>query len=550
MVAEKKIPRSIVWQGIERELDDLDFPQEIDIFWRTVFAQDRKSHLDYNNRQKIETITEHSTMQNLIPKPVEAHTDGGVFSLSPASSIYVEPAADPELTAIGQYLAGRLKPATGFPLMVLPAAGAPPAENIYLTTAAGHPALGEEGYELTITRDLVTLSAYKPAGLFRGAQTILQLLLASIEAPSLQSGLWILPTGKITDYPRFAWRGFMLDVARHFFSVAEVKRIIDLAAFYKLNRLHLHLSDDQGWRLEIKSWPKLATLGGSTAVDNDPGGYYTQADYAEIVAYAQARYIIVVPEFDMPGHTNAALASYPELNCDGVAPALYTGTEVGFSSLCTSKAITYRFVDDVIREVAALTPGPYIHIGGDEAAATQPADYQQFVERVQDIVQSHRKQMVGWGDIASTRLSTSSIAQSWSGDVAAKAIPQGARVIISTASKAYLDMKYDDATPLGLQWAGNISVEDAYTWDPATQVAGVSEADILGVEAPLWSETLRTIGDIEYMAFPRLPGIAEIGWSPAAGRRWDEYRLRLAAQGKRMDALGVNFYRAPEIKWE
>ena len=488
-------------------------------------------------------------MQNLIPKPVEAYSDGSVFNLSPASSIYVEPSM-PELTATGQYLAGRLQPATGFPLKVLPSVGAPPEGNIYLTTTGGHPALGDEGYELTITQDALTLSAFKPAGLFWGLQTILQLLPAAIEADTLQPGPWTFPTGKIRDYPRFAWRGVMLDVARHFFSVADVKRYIDLAAFYKLNRLHLHLSDDQGWRLEIKSWPNLATHGGSKAVNNDPGGYYTQADYSEIVAYARERYINVVPEFDMPGHTNAALASYPELNCDGVAPALYTGIEVGFSSLCTAKEITYRFVNDVIREVAALTPGPYIHIGGDEAAATQPADYRQFVERVQEIVESHGKQMVGWGDVASTRLLPSSIAQSWSGDVAAKAIAQDAKVIISTASKTYLDMKYNDACPMGLKWAGFISVEDAYTWDPATQVTGVSESDILGVEAPLWSETLRTMRDIEYMAFPRLPGIAEIGWSPAAGRSWDEYRLRLAAQGQRMETMSVNFYRAPEVPWK
>jgi hexosaminidase len=514
-----------------------------------IICSKSKRYLDYNNRQKTETITEYSTMQNLIPKLVEVHSDGSVFSLSSGSSIYVEPSV-PELTAIGQYLAGRLKPATGFGLKVLPAAGAPPDGNIYLTTADGHPALGDEGYELTVTQDAVSLSAFKPAGLFHGVQTILQLLPPAIEADTLQPGPWILPTGKIRDYPRFAWRGAMLDVARHFFSVEDVKRCIDLAAYYKLNRLHLHLSDDQGWRVEIKSWSKLATMGGSKAVNDDPGGYYTQADYAEIVAYAQGRYVMIVPEFDIPGHTNAALASYPELNCDGVAPALYTGIEVGFSSLCTAKEITYHFVNDVIGEIAALTPGPYIHIGGDEAAATQPADYQRFVERLQDIVQSHGKQMVGWGDIASTRLLPSSIAQSWSGDVAARAIPQGAKVIISTASKTYLDMKYDESTPLGLKWAGYVSVKDAYTWEPADQVAGVSEGDILGVEAPLWSETLRTMRDVEYMAFPRLPGIAEIGWSPAAGRSWDEYRLRLAAHGRRMDALGVNFYRAPEVPWK
>jgi hexosaminidase len=489
-------------------------------------------------------------MQNLIPKPVEAQSDEGVFNLSSYASIYVEPAT-PELTFTGQFLAERMRQATGFALEVIPVAGTPlPPGSLFLTTRDGHPALGEEGYELTVSPDALILAAFQPAGLLRGVQTILQLLPPAIHAGSLQPGPWPIPAGKIRDYPRFAWRGFMLDVARHFFSVADVKRCIDLAAYYKLNCLHLHLSDDQGWRLEIKSWPKLATLGGSTAVNGDPGGFYSQADYAEIVAYAQSCYMTVVPEIDMPGHTNAALACYPELNCNGVAPAPYTGTEVGFSSLCTGKEITYRFIDDVIAEIAALTPGPYIHIGGDEAAATRPDDYRRFVERVQDIVEAHGKQMAGWGEIATTRLHPSSVVQSWVGDVAAKAVPQGAKLIISPASRTYLDMKYDDATPLGQNWAGNISVEEAYAWDPAAQVPGVSEGDILGVEAPLWSETLRTPQDVDSMAFPRLPGIAEIGWSPAAGRAWDEYRLRLAAHGARLSVLGVNFYIAPEIPWK
>lgn len=341
----------------------------------------------------------------------------------------------------------------------------------------------------------------------------------------------------------------MLDVARHFFGVDDVKRYIDLMAYYKLNRFHMHLSDDQGWRLMIDSWPDLATYGGSTAVGDGPGGYYTQAEYADIVAYAQSRYIVVVPEIDMPGHTNAALTSYAELNCDGQAPPLYTGTEVGFSSLCIDKEITFAFVGDVIREITALTPGPYVHIGGDEAHSTSAEDYLRFIERVQRIVQENGKQMVGWGEIARSELLPTSVVQHWHGDFAQMAVQQGAKVIMSPASKAYLDMKYDVSTPLGLNWAGYISVQDAYTWDPATQVDGVSEGDVLGVEAPLWSETLETMADVEYMTFPRLPGYAEIGWSPASGRSWDEYRLRLAAHGPRLAALGVNFYRSPSVPW-
>jgi hexosaminidase len=268
------------------------------------------------------------------------------------------------------------------------------------------------------------------------------------------------------------------------------------------------------------------------------------------VAYAQARYIIIVPEIDMPGHTNAALASYPELNCDGKAPDLYTGTQVGFSSLCIDKDITYTFVEDVVRELAAITPGPYLHIGGDEASATEQTDYIQFIERVETIVQSHGKQMVGWEEIAQSELLESSIAQHWSSNLAQEAVQQGAKVIMSPASKAYLDMKYNESTELGLDWAGLIEVSTAYNWDPATVVYGVNESDIVGVEAPLWSETLETIDDIEYMTFPRLCGYAEIAWSPADGKNWDEYRVRLGAHGPRLAALGVNYYPSAEVPWQ
>ena len=489
------------------------------------------------------------TLDNVIPMPVSVAATGGSFTLSTAADIYMEPGTA-EMMRIGQYLADTLNPSTGYGMQVLTATGAPARGNIYLTVVSGDPALGEEGYELTITPDSVILVAYQPAGLFRGIQTIRQLLPASIESSTVQPGPWIMATGTIRDYPRFAWRGVMLDVARHFFSVDEVKRYIDLIAYYKMNRFHLHLSDDQGWRIAIHSWPNLATHGGSTEIGGGPGGYYTQADYSDIVAYARSRYIVVVPEIDMPGHTNAALASYAELNCEEVAPPLYTGTNVGFSSLCMDKEITHTFVEDVIKEIAALTPGAYIHIGGDEASATSAADYVEFIEQVQAIVQSQGKYMVGWEEIAQIDLLPTSVVQHWNSALAQVAAQQGAQVIMSPASKAYLDMKYDASTPLGLDWAGYTDVQDAYTWDPATQMPGVSESDILGVEAPLWSETIETIDDVEFMAFPRLPGYAEIGWSPATGRNWDEYIIRLGSHGARLTAMEVNFYPSPLIPWQ
>jgi hexosaminidase len=487
-------------------------------------------------------------MGDIIPVPVSVEGTGGIFTLTSAANIYVEPGTT-EMTGIGQYLANRLNPSTGYGMQVLTTVGAPTNSNLYLTTIGGDPALGEEGYELVITPDLVTLVAYQPAGLFRGVQTLRQLLPPSIESSAVQAGPWEMATGTIRDYPRFVWRGAMLDVARHFFGVEDVKRYIDLLAYYKLNRFHMHLADDQGWRIMIHSWPDLATYGGSTEVGGGPGGYYTQAEYSDIVAYAQSRYITVVPEIDMPGHANAALASYAELNCDGVAPALFTGIDVGFSSLCTDKDVTYAFVDDVVREIAALTPGAYFHIGGDEAFVTGEADYKRFIQRVQAIVQSYGKQMVGWEEIARADLLTTSIAQHWNSDLAKRAAQQGAKVIMSPASETYLDNKYNASTRLGFSWAGYADVQDAYVWDPASQVDGVSESDVLGVESPLWTETIQTMDDIEFMAFPRLPGHAEIGWSPATGRDWDEYQSRLAAHGPRMTAMGVDFYRSSLVPW-
>jgi hexosaminidase len=488
-------------------------------------------------------------MRNLIPIPVEVLETGSQFNLAASARIIVEPAS-PELIKVGQYLANRLNPPTGFNLQVSSPASPRTNGNIILSTTRADLALGEEGYELTVTPDSITIAAPRPDGVFWGLQTLLQLFPPSIEAQTLQPGPWFLATGTIRDYPRFAWRGAMLDVARHFFSVKDVKRYIDLIAAYKMNRFHLHLTDDQGWRIMIQSWPRLTEVGGSKAVGNDPGGYYTQAEYTELVEYAQNRYITLVPEIDMPGHTNAALASYEELNRNGVAPDLFTGIDVGFSSLCVEKEMTYQFVDDVIREIAGLTPGPYIHIGGDEAASTEPSAYTSFVERVQSIVTAHGKHMVGWEEISNCKFQPSTIAQSWKTDVVQKAVQQGGRVIFSPGAKTYLDMKYNATSPLGLSWAGFVEVQDAYNWDPATQIDGVSEKHILGIEAPLWSETLRTIRDIEFMAFPRLPGLAEIGWSPAAGRTWEEYRLRLGSHGPRLEAMKVNFYRSPQVSWK
>jgi hexosaminidase len=400
----------------------------------------------------------------------------------------------------------------------------------------------------------VLISARTPAGLFHGVQTLRQLLPASVESRSaVQDTAWTVPSTDIRDVPRYAYRGAMLDVARHFFTVPQVERYIDQAALYKINTLHLHLTDDQGWRIAVNSWPRLATYGGSTQVGGGPGGYYTQSDYREIVRYATSRFLNVVPEIDGPSHTNAALASYPELNCDGAAPPLYTGTGVGFSSLCVPQENTYGFLDDVIREVADLTPGPYLHIGGDEAKSTSATDFVSFVDRVQQLVTDHGKTVIGWHQMDSAHPVPGAIAQYWGTagneqDVATAA-QAGTRVIMSPANRSYLDMKYTADTPLGLSWAGYVDVKTSYDWDPATFVKGVPASAVYGVEAALWTETLKTTAELDYMAFPRLPGIAELGWSPAGTHDWDAYRVRLAAQAPRWDALGIGYFRSPQVSW-
>ena len=490
------------------------------------------------------------TMENIIPKPVAVVETGGSFVLSADASIQVEP-DNAEVQVIGQYLADALNPATGYSLKVQASNETPAKGSISLSLTGANPALGDEGYELIITPELVKLAANQPAGLFYGVQSLRQLLPPAIDSSSVQPGPWRLGTGTITDSPRFAWRGAMLDVARHFFSVKDVTRYIDLLAYYKINRLHLHLSDDQGWRIQINSWPNLTAIGGSLEVGGTPGGYYSQADYSYIVNYARSRYIMVIPEIDMPGHINSALVSYSELNCDGVAPEPYTGTEAASSSLCVNQDITYTFLENVIGELAALTPGPYIHIGGDEAQNTNKPDYINFVKRVQDIVAAAGKQVIGWEEIAQSPLLPTSIVQHWNLDAsfAPQAVQEGAKVIMSPADRTYLDMKYDDSTSIGQNWAGTISLEKAYNWDPANLVGGITEKDILGVEAPLWSEKLNTMDDLEYLAFPRILGYAEIGWSQQASRDWNGYKKRLAAQGPRLQALGVNFYPSPEIAW-
>jgi hexosaminidase len=476
---------------------------------------------------------------DVIPAPAEVRPDQAAdFTIHSGTAVRATGGA----AAVGEQLAILIRNATGYAVPVSDKAG-----SIILTLDG--PDHDDEAYRLETSPAQLTIGASVPAGLFAAVQTLRQYL------PVQGSGDVTIPGGRIVDRPRFGYRGAMLDVARHFFTADEVKSYVDAISQYKINHLHLHLTDDQGWRLEIKSWPELTLMSGGagTGVDGAGPGFYTQDEYADLVAYAAARFVTIVPEIDMPGHVNAAQVAYAQLTADGIAAVPRTDHAVGYSSLVAGKEQTYAFVEDVIREVAALTPGPYLHVGGDEADATSAEDYRTFMTRVLPMVAAYGKRPVGWHEMAAVDLPATAIPQFWRIEAAdqgvARAATNGCKVIMSPADRTYLDMKYDADSPLGLDWAGLVEVERAYEWDPAERLPGVGEEALLGVEAALWSETLRSMTDVQSMTFPRLPAIAEIGWSPRPARDWGSFRRRLAAHGPRWTAQGIAFHRSPQIDW-
>ncbi|MDR3597396.1 family 20 glycosylhydrolase [Clostridium sp.] len=496
----------------------------------------------FKGNNETQALAVEGSNSDIIPKPLRYEKGEGKFILKKDTSIYVKGNNEEEteeISKIAEFIKGKLKASTGFELNIIKGDN-PPNNGIYLTTLGSEEDKGNEGYRMIITLENVKIIAYKPEGISRGAQTLRQLLPADIEKDTVVTDVeWSIPVSTIDDKPEYAYRGLMIDVARHFFSIDEVKRQIDHAAQYKINRVHLHLSDDQGWRLEIKKWPDLTTIGGSTEVGGGPGGYYTQEEFRDLVKYAAERYVEIIPEFDMPGHSNAALASYGFLNKDGKKKPLYTGTKVGFSSFMTHDEKTYKFIDDVIKEVSEISPSKYIHIGGDEATSTKKEDYDYFVGRVSKIVEKYGKTPVGWDPIdTSPEINSSVVLQNWK-DSNEAAREKNMHIIISVAKKAYLDMKYNESTPYGLTWAGYIPVESAYKWDPTDYAP---KQLVLGIEAPLWTETIADAKAMDYMIYPRLLGYAEIGWTPKDARNWIEYKSRLKDQGERMKAQGINYY--------
>ena len=483
----------------------------------------------------------------LVPLPADvALTGGAPYALTGAAVT-----GDPDAAA---HLCALVRTRTGLDLGT--------GDGIALAVDGSGPA---ESYRLEASTTGIRITGADAAGLFYGVQTLVQLVGRDGDA-------WVVPAVRVIDSPRFAYRGVMLDVARHFHDVDTVRAYIDRAASLKLNVLHLHLSDDQGWRLELRSRPELTAAASATAVDGAPGGFYTQDDYRAIIAYAASRHMTVVPEFDMPGHTHAVGLAYPELAeapaveviTEGSTPVAgepYTGIGVGFSSLRIGEEATDAFVRDVFAELADLTPGPWLHFGGDESLGTTPEDFARFVAHASAAITALGKTPVAWHEAgAAAGLAPGTVGQFWGfvspTDAAARHArafaERGGRLILSPADAVYLDMKPTADSPLGLTWAnGPTSLARAYDWEPTRVVDGVDEAAILGVEAPLWTETVATVEDIDALAFPRIAAAAEIAWSPASSgeRSWESFRSRVGGLGPLWTTLGIRFPALEEVPW-
>lgn len=399
--------------------------------------------------------------------------------------------------------------------------------------------LGDEGYSLIIADD-ISIRAQTDAGLFYALQTLQQLL------PVGRQASYKLPRVSITDVPQYAWRGSMVDVARHFFGIEYLKKHIERMAAFKLNKLHLHLSDDQGWRMEIKKYPKLTSVGGSTQAGGGPGGFYTQEELKDLVAYAANYNVEIIPELDMPGHVQAAIASYNELACDNVSNLdLYIGLNVGFSALCLTKPeVIYPFVQDVLTEVVNVFPSQYIHIGGDEI---KHALYGEFIDKAGQIIKELNRTMVGWEEAsAGKNLAPNTLLQLWNDDYDIKsATDRNIHLILSPCSYLYLDHGNVNGQPETYTWCRKqgVPLERVYSFNPQKYSL------VTGIEAPVWSELVSSEAAMDNRMWPRLAAVAEIAWTNQSARNYQEFTQRMKSLKPYFDNAGIHYYIEPQLGW-
>jgi len=508
----------------------------------------------------------------VIPQPVKVTERSGRFALTGRTAIWTDAAA----AAIGRQFAAYVEPATGFTLRVQ-SGGSAPASGIQFRIDRSLARLGPEGYVLDVRPARIVARASGPAGLFYAIQTLRQLLPPQIfrDAPAGQTA-WTIPAVSIEDQPRFGWRGAHLDTGRHFMPKEFVKKYIDLIALHKLNTFHWHLTEDQGWRLEIKQYPKLTDVGAwrkETIVGRNRrdaqaqydgkrhGGFYTQEDAREIVAYAKARFVTVVPEIEMPGHAMAAIASYPEL---GLGDPVEVATRWGvFSDILNAEPSTVTFMQNVLTEVMAIFPGRYIHVGGDEADKTKWKTNERIQARIKELgvgdehgLQSwfirqmdafltrHGRRLVGWDEILEGGLAENAVVMSWRGAKGGiDAARAGHDVVMAPTSNTYLD--YAQSKDLSREPIGQsavLPIETVYAYEPLPdELEPQFTKHVLGAQAQLWTEYMATPKDVEYMAYPRLSALAEVVWTPKDRKDYAGFTARLASHAERLRALDVNF---------
>ena len=520
-----------------------------------------------------------------IPLPVSVAEKPGVFTLKNNFSISVSGKSD-DAVNVAKQLSAALSAATGYNGTIKENSS---GGNIqFALLSAPDNAIGNEGYKLSITPGSVKISANKPAGLFYGMQTLLQSFPKEIESKTRVAGVsWTAPCSEITDQPRFGWRGLMFDVSRHFFTKAEVKQFIDDMVKYKFNLLHWHLTDDEGWRVEIKSLPKLTEVGAwrvkregkwantGNPFPNEPnsyGGFYTQDDIKEVIQYAKERFVTILPEVDVPGHSLAALASYPELSCtpgpynvSSGAPFMnwFKGGHEGIidNTLCPANEKVYEFLDKVFTEIAQLFPFEYIHMGGDETAKNFWAKSEQikdlmkrenlkdlnevqsyFVKRVEKIVTAKGKKLIGWDEILEGGLAPSASVMSWrgmKGGIAAAGM--GHRVVMSPTDFVYLDYYQGEQSVEPPVYAG-LRLNKTYQFEPVPE--GVDPKLILGGQANLWTEQIQRFRTVQYMLWPRALAVAESVWSPKEKKNWNDFTNRVELQFERMDMAQIRYARS------
>lgn len=536
-----------------------------------------------------------AAMPGIVPKPVSVKVGRGHFTLTRSTRIVAAAGAHSvgELP-VARDLAAYLRPATGYRLPAV--TGRPHRGDIVLqigNPGTLKPRYRAEGYQLETTTSGARIEAPAAHGLYNGIQTFRQLLPAWINSPAILPGPWTAPVVTITDYPRYSYRGLLLDIARHYEPPSAVEKLISQIAAYKIDVLHLHLSDDQGFRLAIHGFPRLTSVGSRGSVgtggrQKDPGGFWTQAQYKAVVADAAAHFITVMPEVDSPGHNNAiimseyndtgnpALSANPHgINCGQYNPPRWDYTEdVGYSAMCPGSPDTWAIMRAIIGQLTGITPGPYYDLGGDEVPASllSAPKYAAFINKETGIVTRQHKTVMGWADIAGpgTRPPAGSVAEYWQpaggsspgSATGREAVAKHMKIVMAPANHTYLDQKYivtarSSVPPsLGMNWAcpKGCDVSSAYNWNPGRFVTGVTDRNVIGVEGAMWGETVATMDNVDYMVFPRLLALAEIAWSPPAHRTAAspadrDFLLRLAAQGARFQAARLNFYPSAQVPW-